>query len=175
MELSCRYILAWMGCLGVMNVYFCRINLSVAMVAMVGVDRPRSSATGNSSCAGLVSQEQYEERLVVEGEFQWSKRQQGLVTASYFWSYAACQVPAAWLASRHGHRRVFGLSMLGAAALTALFPLAARSPISLSHLAQADLPQDLCILCSHGPSPPGCLPRVRLPRHDWVLGSLGPA
>ena len=37
MKVSCRYILAVMGSLGVMNVYFCRINLSVALVAMVGV------------------------------------------------------------------------------------------------------------------------------------------
>ena len=38
MKFLWRYVLAWMGCLGIMNVYFCRINLSVAMVAMVGVE-----------------------------------------------------------------------------------------------------------------------------------------
>ena len=39
MKLLWRYVLAWMGCLGIMNVYFCRINLSVSMVAMVGVEQ----------------------------------------------------------------------------------------------------------------------------------------
>jgi len=38
MKVMWRYVLAWMGCLGIMNVYFCRINLSIAMVAMVGLD-----------------------------------------------------------------------------------------------------------------------------------------
>lgn len=117
---SCRYVLAWMGCLGLMNVYFCRINLSMAMVAMVGVDRPTTTST-NGSCS--VVREVVEEVSVVEGEFTWSKQEQGLVTGSYYWGYAACQVgqvnfhisgqvPGAWLASRFGFRRVFGFSML---------------------------------------------------------------
>ena len=37
---------------------------------------------------------------------------QGLVTGSYYWSYAACQIPAAWLATKFGFRRIFGFSML---------------------------------------------------------------
>ena len=39
MKILCRYVLAWMGALGIMNVYFCRINISTAMVAMVGVEK----------------------------------------------------------------------------------------------------------------------------------------
>ena len=50
MKLLWRYVLAWMGCLGIMNVYFCRINLSVAMVAMVGVEQvPPDNVTETSS------------------------------------------------------------------------------------------------------------------------------
>ena len=50
MTLSWRYVLAWMGCFGLMNVYFCRINLSVAMVAMVGVEQvPADNVTETSS------------------------------------------------------------------------------------------------------------------------------
>ena len=50
MKLLWRYVLAWMGCLGIMNVYFCRINLSVAMVAMVGVEQvPADNVTETSS------------------------------------------------------------------------------------------------------------------------------
>ena len=89
-RVSCRYLLACMGCLGLMNVYFCRINLSMAMVAMVGVDRPTTTSS-NGSCS--VVREEVEEAAVVEGEFTWSKQEQGLVTGSYYWGYAACQVP----------------------------------------------------------------------------------
>ena len=51
MKLLWRYVLAWMGCLGIMNVYFCRINLSVAMVAMVGVEEVEAENVTESSSA----------------------------------------------------------------------------------------------------------------------------
>ena len=89
---SWRYVLAWMGCFGLMNVYFCRINLSVAMVAMVGVDPPAGLA--NSSC-GSSERQKENERVGTDrvSEFSWSKPEQGMVTASYYWGYATCQVP----------------------------------------------------------------------------------
>ena len=91
MTLSWRYVLAWMGCFGLMNVYFCRINLSMAMVAMVGIDPPAGQA--NSSCRGPERAEEDEEMVVGRvGEFSWSKPEQGMLTASYYWGYAACQV-----------------------------------------------------------------------------------
>ena len=88
MTLSWRYVLAWMGCFGLMNVYFCRINLSVAMVAMVGIDPPAGPA--NSSCGR--SEREEERRVGRVGEFSWSKPEQGMATASYYWGYAVCQV-----------------------------------------------------------------------------------
>jgi ACS family sodium-dependent inorganic phosphate cotransporter-like MFS transporter 5 len=129
MQLLWRYVLAWMGCLGIMNVYFCRINLSMAMVAMVGVEGRAAAALNSSSCPGRGAVLGQEGRL---GEFAWSKREQGLVTGSYYWSYAACQIPAAWLAARFGFRRVFGLSMLVASLVTLVFPLAARASVGLA-------------------------------------------
>ena len=66
----------------------------MAMVAMVGIDPP-SKGLANSSCGGtyLKMGEENEERKVGrEGEFSWSKPEQGMVTASYYWGYAACQV-----------------------------------------------------------------------------------
>ena len=93
MKILCRYVLAWMGALGIMNVYFCRINLSTAMVAMVGVEK-HSKSTSNSThsqCPGPVEVEG-EDKVFPEGEFDWSKQQQGLVTGSYYWGYATCQV-----------------------------------------------------------------------------------
>ena len=49
MKLLWRYVLAWMGCFGIMNVYFCRINLSVAMVAMVGVEQVQADNVTETS------------------------------------------------------------------------------------------------------------------------------
>jgi len=131
MEFLWRYVLAWMGCFGIMNVYFCRINLSVAMVAMVGVEEVEgTNFTENSSTCS--SRGGGSGREGQEGEFKWSKQQQGLVTGSYYWSYAACQIPGAWLATKFGFRRVFGFSMLVASLITLIFPVAARYSVNLA-------------------------------------------
>ena len=135
MQLLWRYVLAWLGCLGIMNVYFCRINISIAMVAMVGVEGGSRGHLLNSSCP---ERQDAVEGAVEgrEGEFKWSKREQGLVTGSYFWTYATCQIPAAWLATRFGFRRVFGLSMLLGSLVTLLFPVAARTSVVLAMAAR---------------------------------------
>jgi len=139
MRILCRYVLAWMGALGIMNVYFCRINLSTAMVAMVGVEKHSkpepNTNTSHSQCPGPV-QVEGEDQVFPEGEFSWTKKQQGLVTGSYYWGYATCQIPAAWLASKMGFRRVFGISMLLASLLTLLFPVAAKAHVYLALVAR---------------------------------------
>jgi len=139
MRILCRYVLAWMGALGIMNVYFCRINLStaIAMVAMVGVEKHSKPEpnTSHSQCPGPV-QVEGEDKVFPEGEFSWTKKQQGLVTGSYYWGYATCQIPAAWLASKMGFRRVFGISMLLASLLTLLFPVAAKAHVYLALVAR---------------------------------------
>ena len=46
--LGARHILAVMGFFGILNVYFSRIDLSIAIVAMVGresVNKPNSNVT----------------------------------------------------------------------------------------------------------------------------------
>merc|ERR1711971_708014 len=104
----------------------------MAMVAMVGIDLP-AGGPANSSCRGPERAEVDEEMVVGRvGEFSWSKPEQGVITASYYWGYAACQVPAAWLATRLGFRWVFGFSMLMASFLTIVFPLAARTSVHLA-------------------------------------------
>ena len=77
MKILCRYVLAWMGCLGIMNVYFYRINLSMAMVVMVGITK--QSNLSQSHCLDRFGSGQS-----LDGEFDWSKKQQGLVMDSYY-------------------------------------------------------------------------------------------
>jgi len=132
MKILCRYVLAWMGALGIMNVYFCRINLSVAMVAMVGVTRP--SNLSDSQCPDRFDSEELD--LVMTGEFQWDKKLQGLVMGSYYWGYAACQIPGAWLGAKIGFRKSFGCNMLFASLLTLVFPLCAKLSVYLALLAR---------------------------------------
>ena len=156
MTILMRYVLAWMGAAGIMNVYFSRsvkysslttfrvfilrlrINLSTAIVAMVGVERRGVTRAGNISdvCPDRVTSDDISEvsddTTVLRGEFAWDKRQQGLLLGSYYWSYTAAQIPAAWLAKRLGFRLVFGVCMLVSGLLTALFPVMARAGLGLA-------------------------------------------
>ena len=134
MEILHRYILAWMGCFGIMNVYFTRINISVAMVAMVGVTR-----TSNRSESACVDRFGEEESLSIEGEFDWSLRDQQLVMGSYYWGYTLAMIPAAWLATRIGFRLAFGLAMAGGAVTTLMFPTMARVSVHLALVARVIL------------------------------------
>ena len=155
MTILMRYVLAWMGAAGIMNVYFSRsvkysslttftvfilrlrINLSTAIVAMVGVERRGVTRAGNISdvCPDRVTSDDISDisdNTVLRGEFAWDKRQQGLLLGSYYWSYTAAQIPAAWLAKRLGFRLVFGACMLVSGLLTALFPVMARAGLGLA-------------------------------------------
>jgi len=74
--------------------------------------------------------------LALNGEFDWSKKLQGLVMGSYYWGYAACQIPGAWLAARIGFRKTFGFSMLFASLLTLVFPMAAKMSVYMALVAR---------------------------------------
>ena len=83
-----------------------RINLSTAIVAMVGVERRGGTRAVNVSdvCPerGISDSDDRsdgDDRVLI-GEFDWDKKQQGLLLGSYYWSYTAAQIPAAWLAKR---------------------------------------------------------------------------
>ena len=93
MKILCRYVLAVMGGLGMMNVYFCRINLSVAMVAMVGVTDSGDNVNDTVERCESRGNSDEEDPVVSNGEFDWSKSQQGLLTGSYYYSYTIGQVP----------------------------------------------------------------------------------
>ena len=51
---------------------------------------------------------------------------------SYYWSYTAAQIPAAWLATKYGFRLVFGISMLMSGIITLLFPVCAHGHVYLA-------------------------------------------
>ena len=92
MKILCRYILAVMGGLGMMNMYFCRINLSVAMVAMVGVSNNTDNTNDTVNRCSSEQNNGEDDSKVQEGEFDWSKDKQGLLTGAYYYSYTVGQV-----------------------------------------------------------------------------------
>ena len=90
MKILARYILAWMGAFGMMNLYFCRINISIALVAMVGVTENNDTDTIEEHCRDRGGGN--ESSVESEGDFDWSPSKQGFLTGSYYYGYTAGQV-----------------------------------------------------------------------------------
>lgn len=61
------------------------------------------------------------------GEFpSWDKDLQGQILGAFFYGYICTQIPGGWLAEKFGGKLLFGIGVLGTAALTLLTPVAAR-------------------------------------------------
>lgn len=118
-KLPKRYILALLGFLGFVNAFILRSNLSIAIVSMVApatynasvpVTVRRSSPTDDCSRA----------RAPFQSGYPWSIKTQGYILSAFFYSYAAMQIPAGFLATTLGGRNLFGGS-IGVCALLTLF------------------------------------------------------
>ncbi|XP_064643137.1 sialin-like isoform X2 [Lineus longissimus] len=126
---SCRYILAYVGIVGVLCTYAIRINLSVAIVCMVkppelNISLPNTTEAGcdfNTERDANATQQEY--------EFEWSRPLQGAVLSSLFYGYILTQFPGGWLARRFGAKRVLGTGMMIGAVSTLLIPVAARTHV----------------------------------------------
>lgn len=121
--ISARYTFALLGFLGMANVYMMRVNLSVAMVAMVNSS---AIASANVSDECQVDGGNLTSGTNKDGEFAWDEQTQGLILASFFWGYIFTQLPGGRLAEKYSGKWLFGLGILCTAILTMLTPIAAR-------------------------------------------------
>ncbi|KAH7955071.1 hypothetical protein HPB49_024354 [Dermacentor silvarum] len=122
-----RYVLSLLLFWGFFLLYALRVNLSVAIVAMVNGTAVLAAGTTASGadcpCARW---------LPAGGEFNWDERTQGAVLGSFFYGYVLTQVPGGRLADRFGAKRLLGAGILVTSLLTLLTPFAARiSPVAL--------------------------------------------
>ncbi|KAL4226610.1 hypothetical protein ACF0H5_014593 [Mactra antiquata] len=163
---SQRWILAYMGLwLGLM-VYILSTNMSIAVVCMsksgndskhrqyVGEKEPglnvskseyiayiaaKNISTDNSGCQ---ENDEGSYQYSQSAEFDWDKKTQSFILSVYFYGYLPSQIPAGWLASRFGGRRVVGIGMTLSCILTLLTPVFARTSLYL--LIAARILQGLC-------------------------------
>lgn len=145
-----RVSLAFMTAAGVMVLYMLRINLSVAIVAMV--ETPIAKGEGNSSAPPRASclrkeptpwlnqtregqgttnntthAESYTDLPLDEqtgDRIVLSGTQKGLILGAFFYGYIFTNIPGGRLAEVYGTKRVFGGSMLMSSLLTLGTPLA---------------------------------------------------
>lgn len=118
-----RYILGILGFLGFANVYAMRVNLSVAIVAMVNNSAiPQVNVSVVDVCPADNTNSTIKPR---DGEFAWDEATQSIVLGSFFYGYVLTQIPGGRLSEVFGGRLVFGVGVLLTAVFTLLTPLAA--------------------------------------------------
>ncbi|MBN3305869.1 S17A5 protein, partial [Amia calva] len=126
---SVRCGLANLMFLGFAVVYALRVNLSVAMVAMVNgtSGQPMSNHSSAEECPTHASTNDSSsmEQLAGVPQYPWDSDTQGLLLAAFFSGYLFTQVPGGYLAGRLGGRYFLGGGVLGTALLTLLTPSAA--------------------------------------------------
>ncbi|XP_055370914.1 sialin [Condylostylus longicornis] len=122
-----RYVFGFMGFLGFAVVYAMRVNLSVAIVAMVNQTAiSHENVTIEDVCPA--SSNTSENNTLPEntnGEFIWDETTQGIVLGSFFYGYVITQVPGGRLAEQMGGKLVYGFGVLITAIFTMLTPMAA--------------------------------------------------
>lgn len=115
-----RYVFAFLSSLGMMNIYAMRINLSIAMVAMV-------NSTNDGANKNNGRQVNTTSSPSAQGEFHWNEYEQGIILGAFFWGYIVTQLPGGRLAEIYSAKWVFGGGVLWTAVFTFLTPLAARA------------------------------------------------
>lgn len=127
-----RHVLVFWGAMGFMLAYCMRVNLSVALVAMVdSSELEEENKTRSLECMERImpppvpANQSNDPRPHHNGVFHWPRRLQGLILSSFYWCYFVLQVPLGTFAQRHGGKWIFGAGIITTAVLTLLTPMAA--------------------------------------------------
>lgn len=129
---SVRCNLAILMFFGFAVVYGLRVNLSVAMVAMVNITgiQPSVNHSIGQECpipAPIIDNTtQTPDEPEWTPRFAWDSETQGMLLGAFFFGYLLTQIPGGYLAGRFGGTIFLGGGVLGTAALTLLTPLAAE-------------------------------------------------
>ncbi|XP_039152299.1 putative inorganic phosphate cotransporter isoform X2 [Drosophila simulans] len=130
-----RHIFGFMGFLGFAVVYAMRVNLSVAIVAMVNqtaIPHSNSSVIDTDTCPLPAPHHNGSDpNPQKEGEFVWDEATQGLVLGSFFYGYVLTQVPGGRMAELYGGKKIYGYGVLITAIFTLITPLAAHWDLPL--------------------------------------------
>ncbi|XP_071515895.1 sialin-like isoform X3 [Panulirus ornatus] len=126
-----RHTLGVLGSLGFAAVYAMRVNLSVAIVAMVGSDVVNSTNSSDSNVCPYPDDFDFENSGNEEGEFDWDTKVQGQILGSFFYGYIFTNLLGGRAAEYFGGKMVFGMGIFLTAILTILSPLCARASTEL--------------------------------------------
>ncbi|KAL8560170.1 hypothetical protein ACOMHN_021665 [Nucella lapillus] len=124
--MKARHSLALLAFFGFFNLYCMRVNLHVALVAMVNYTSSDNTTEVEVECLDHNNGTGDE---VNHGEFHWGPNTQSLVLGAFFYGCIVTQIPGGWLAERVGGKRLFGYGCLVTSLLTLLTPVAAKAGV----------------------------------------------
>jgi len=134
-----RYVLSVLGSIAMAIIYGLKVNLSVAMVAMVNhtavrLQNPHVSddhgSNLNTTMLSLIEECEAENRTSSgasqDGPFVWTTNEQGIILSCYFWGYLISQAPGAMVAQKFSAKWVMFFSVFINVVCTLLTPAAAH-------------------------------------------------
>ena len=128
-----RHVFSLLGFLGFLNVYAMRVNLSVAIVAMVN-STSNSGISNNTNitdgtCPAPITPGNSTSDTT--GDFDWDEKTQSLVLGCFFYGYVLTQIPGGRAAELFGGKWIFGIGILITSIFTILMPIAAKTDFRL--------------------------------------------
>uniref|UniRef100_A0A915J7Q2 Major facilitator superfamily (MFS) profile domain-containing protein n=1 Tax=Romanomermis culicivorax TaxID=13658 RepID=A0A915J7Q2_ROMCU len=140
-----RQIVTLVACVGFFCMYSLRINMGVALVAMVNhtyvAEMANASNGGGPAAASIcvrnfstTTQQDAELNLTSpeimvkkkEGKYKWDSATQGIILSSFFYGYIMTQFIGGVLAGKYGAKWVFGIGNVMTGVFTLLSPAAAE-------------------------------------------------
>ncbi|XP_013411028.1 sialin [Lingula anatina] len=118
-----------MAFMGFVNVYALRVNLSVALIAMVNETDSKSLNSTDGQCP--VTEVNSTSPFKKNGNFNWDENLQGLILGAFFYGYITTQIPGGWLANWMGGKVLFGGGIFITALLSIVIPICAKTSVSL--------------------------------------------
>ncbi|CAG2161783.1 unnamed protein product [Oppiella nova] len=132
-----RYVVAGLVLFATLNLYMCRINLSIAIVAMSRFNKTSHSSgsdvcdtnayttdPNNSTNSTTAYQSPHTEPT---GEFDWDEKTQGMILGTFFYGYILFQVVGGRLSEMFGAKWLCGGGIAVSIVVNALTPIIARS------------------------------------------------
>lgn len=128
---NCRLVLMGMSFYAFFCIYSLRVNLSVALVAMVNATyvKEQESLANHTHVRVCDDTNKNDTGPVVvdkEGDFNWDSTKQAIVLAAFFYGYIFTQIPGGMLAQRVGGKLPLLFGITWTAILTILTPIATR-------------------------------------------------
>ncbi|CAL1548295.1 unnamed protein product [Lymnaea stagnalis] len=121
-----RYVLALWSFLGFINMFTLRMDMNIAILAMVENCSSKVQFEHTSTEATIVNATHYH-----PNKFHWSEKQQDLVLGAFFYGYCSTQILGGYLSGKLGAKLILGLGILMTSILSLLTPIASEQSIYL--------------------------------------------